>query len=172
VKATNLKRADFVMSIGLILFGVAVLVTSIRMPRYQEINVNPYSVPGIVPGFLGAIVGFLGIVLLVRSILRKGYALNITKDTVISFFADESTRRLLLTLAICLLYSFVLLDRIPYLAATIGFILVFDVVFEYKRGVPLKSQRRMFLLALLLSGIGGTAIWATFRYLFLVNLPG
>jgi hypothetical protein len=49
---------------------------------------------------------------------------------------------------------------------------VFDVVFEYKRGVPLKSQSKMFLLALLLSGVGGAATWATFRYLFLVNLPG
>ena len=167
-----MSRADFIMSIGLMVFGIAVLITSIGMPRYEEINVNPYSVPGIVPGLLGAIVGFLGVVLLVRSIVRKGYALNITRATIAAFFKDEPTRRLLLTLVICLAYVYGVLDRIPYLAATIIFVFVFDVAFEYKRGVPFKKQGRMFLMAALLSVLGGASIWATFRYLFLVNLPG
>ena len=172
MKESNLSRADFVMSIGLILFGAAVLVISIQMPRYEEIGVNPYSVPGIVPGLLGIIVGFLGIVLLIRSITRGGHALHITKATLAAFFKDEPTRRLLLTLAVCLGYAFGVLNRIPYLASTILYLFVFVVVFEYKRGVPLRAQGRMFLMALLLAGISGTATWATFRYLFLVNLPG
>jgi len=172
MKVSNMNKADFVMSIGLILFGVAVLILSIQMPRYEEIGVNPYSVPGIVPGLLGIIVGSLGVVLLIRSILRGGYALHITKDTFVNFFKDEPTKRLMLTLAICLGYAFGVLNRIPYVASTILYLFVFVVVFEYKRGVPLRAQGRMILMAVLLSGIAGTATWATFRYLFLVNLPG
>ena len=172
MKASNMSKADFVMSIGLIAFGVIVLVLSIQMPRFEELDVNPYSVPGIVPGLLGIIVGFLGLVLLIRSILRGGYAVNITKDTIVAFFKDESTRRLSITLVICLGYAFGILDRMPYVVATILFILIFVVVFEFKRGESLKSQTKMFLIALLLAGVAGTGIWATFRYAFLVNLPG
>ena len=172
MKESNLSKADFVMSIGLILFGAAVLVLSIQMPRYEEINVNPYSVPGIVPGLLGIILGFLGVVLLIRSIARGGHALHITKDTITSFMKDEPTRRMLLTLAICLGYAFGVLNRIPYVASTILFLFVFIVAFEYKRGIPLKAQSRMILIALLVAGVSGAATWATFRYLFLVNLPG
>ncbi|TFH03657.1 MAG: hypothetical protein E4H09_04865 [Spirochaetales bacterium] len=160
------------MSICLIIFGIAVLIISIQMPRFEELHVNPYSVPGIVPGFLGAIVTFLGLVLLVRSIIRGGYALNITRETAGEFFKDASTKRLLLTLTVCLGYAFGVLDRIPYLAATILYIFVFVVVFEYKKGVPIMGQTRMLVMALLLAGIAGTSTWAVFRYLFLVNLPG
>jgi hypothetical protein len=172
MKASNMSRADFIMSIGLVIFGVAVLIGSIRMPRYAELEVNPFSVPGIVPGFLGIIVAFLGVVLLVRSILRQGDKLDLNRGTVVAFFKDQSTRRLLLTLAVCLGYAFGVLNRIPYLIATILYILVFVVVFEYRWDKPVREQGRTFLMALLVSGIAGTATWATFRYLFLVNLPG
>lgn len=172
MKASNMNRADFAMSIGLIAFGVTVLVMSIRMPRYEELNVNPYSVPGIVPGFLGAVVAFLGLILFIRSIIRKGYKLNITGKTIVAFFTDESTRRLLLTLAICLGYAFGLLNRMPYAVATIIYIFVFVVVFEYHRDDSRDIRIRKILIALLLAVVAGTATWATFRYGFLVNLPG
>jgi len=160
------------MSIGLVAFGVTVLVMSIGMPRYKDLGVNPYSVPGIVPGFLGVTLTFLGLVLLIRAIIHKGYQLGINRQTIVAFFKDESTRRLLLTLVICLGYAFGVLDRIPYVAATILFIFVFVVAFEYRKGVPILEQTKMILIALLLAGVAGTAIWATFRYAFLVNLPG
>ena len=76
----NMAKADFVTSIGLSLFGLAILIMSIQMPRYENLGVNPYSVPGVVPGLLGLILLILGLVLLIRSIMRKGYQLGLTID--------------------------------------------------------------------------------------------
>lgn len=172
MKAENMKRADFVMSIGLIAFGIFVLIMALQMPTHVELQGEPYSGPGVVPGFLGITLTILGVVLMIRSIIHKGYKVNINKETIAAFFKDASTKRLGLTLVICLGYAFGILDRIPYLAATIIFIFVFVVAFEFKRGEKLQAQAKMFGLALLLAGIAGTATWATFRYAFLVNLPG
>ena len=81
-----MPRADFLMSLFFIVFGIIVLVISVQMPRLEDQGVDPYSVPGIVPGFLGAIIAFLGGVLLVRSVIRKGYSLNLNRTTVRNFF--------------------------------------------------------------------------------------
>ncbi len=172
MKDSNMPRADFIMSIVLIAFGIAVLIMSIQMPRFEELNVNPYSVPGIVPGFLGAIVAFLGVVLFIRSIVQKGFFLGIDKTSVRSFLRDTSTKRLLGTLAICLGYAFGLIGRIPYLPATFIFVFVFIFVFEYEKDLPAAVKRRQLLGAFLVSSISSVSVWAVFRYLFLVNLPG
>ncbi|MFD1381279.1 hypothetical protein [Fodinicurvata halophila] len=68
MKPGLLTRLDFVFSIILTAFGVAVLVESLRMTRMEGVDVNPYSLPGIVPGFLGALLALCGIILFVRSV--------------------------------------------------------------------------------------------------------
>ncbi|MCD6343595.1 MAG: tripartite tricarboxylate transporter TctB family protein [Spirochaetaceae bacterium] len=171
MKESNMPKADFLMSILLIVFGITVLVTSINMPRFEEMDANPYSVPGVVPGFLGVIIGFMGLVLLIRSLIRKGYKLGITGQTVKNWAKEDSTRRLLLTLGLTLLYALVFIGFLPYAVGTVLFIFAFIVVFEYKNGIPLREQKRMIWKAVLTSVISGISIWVVFRYLFLVNLP-
>ena len=152
-------------------FGITVMIISIKMPRFEEFDANPYSVPGIVPGFLGAVVAFLGLILFVRSLIRKGYQLGLNGTTLKGWFREEGTKRLVLTLSFCLVYALILIGRLPYPVATVLFIFAFIFVFEYKKGVPLKNQMKMIFFALLLALLSGLSIWAVFRYLFLVNLP-
>ncbi len=171
MKESNMPKADFLMSIVLIVFGITVLVISIGMPRFEEMDINPYSAPGVVPGFLGAIIAVLGFVLLIRSIIRKGYQLDITGRTLKDWIRDDSTRRLLFTLGLCIFYALVLIGFLPYALGTILFIFAFVVVFEYRRGVPPAKQKRMFLFAALTGIIAGMSIWIVFRYGFLVSLP-
>ncbi len=171
MKESNMPKADFLMSILLIVFGITVMVTSINMPRFEEMDANPYSVPGVVPGFLGAIIGFMGLVLLIRSLIRKGYKLGITGQTVKNWAKEDSTRRLLLTLGLSLLYALVFIGFLPYAVGTVLFIFAFILVFEYKKGTPLREQKQMIWKAVLTSVISGVSIWVVFRYLFLVNLP-
>ncbi|MQY77299.1 MAG: hypothetical protein GH155_06695, partial [Spirochaeta sp.] len=86
MKESNMPRADFIASIFLTLFGSFIFIVALKMPRFEEHNVNPYSVPGILPTFLGAIITLLGIVLLIRSTRQGGFKLGIGKKEVIGFF--------------------------------------------------------------------------------------
>jgi len=171
MKESNMAKADFLMSILLIAFGLTVLATSINMPRFEEMDANPYSVPGVVPGFLGGIIAFMGLVLLIRSLIRKGYKLGINGKTLKDWSKEDSTRRLLLTLGLSLLYAMVFIGLLPYAVGTVIFIFAFIAVFEYKKGIPLREQKKMLWKAVLTSVISGVSIWVVFRYLFLVSLP-
>ena len=85
----NMAKADFVTSIVLLLFGTAILIMSIQMPRFEGLGVNPYSVPGIVPGLLGLILLILSLVLFIRSIVRKGYQLGLSSEIIKQYFTDR-----------------------------------------------------------------------------------
>ena len=56
----GMVRADLATGLVLVALGVAVVVESLRMPRFEHLNVNPYTVPGLVPGALGAVILVLG----------------------------------------------------------------------------------------------------------------
>lgn len=71
-------KADFITSILLILFGAYILYASIQMPRLKEQGVNPWSIPGLVPGFIGFILLLLALVLLLRPIRQGGYKIQMT----------------------------------------------------------------------------------------------
>jgi hypothetical protein len=168
----NMPRADFITSIGLIAFGITVLVLSIQMPRFEEQGVNRFSVPGIVPGFLGSIVAVLGIVLFIRSIMRKGYKLGLDGAAVSRFFKAEITKRFAVTILVSVVYGWGLIGRINYEISTAIYIFAFIVIFDVKWKQGIKTQWKKilvaFIIAVLVAGIVGT----TFRRLFLVNLPG
>jgi hypothetical protein len=167
----NMAKADFVTSIGLSSFGLAILILSIQMPRFEGLGVNPYSVPGIVPGLLGLILLILGLVLLIRSIMRKGYQLGLTTDIIKQYFTDESIRNFLLALIFSLVYGVFLLTRIPYSLATGLYILFFILVFEYRPKENMSSQKKTILYSLVEAISVSAGVTLVFRYLFLVDLP-
>ena len=172
MKEKNMPKADFLTSIVLLAFGIAALMLSIQMPRLENQKVSPYSVPGVVPGFLGAVIAFLGCILLIRSLIRKGHRLEITAGTFRDFFKLEETRRFALTLAISVVYAIGLLGRIPYEVATGLYVFAFISIFEYRWGTPLADQRKTLGMALLIGALTGGAVGSVFRFVFLVNLPG
>ena len=168
----NMPRADFITSIVLIAFGIAVLVISIRMPRYEAQGVNRFSVPGIVPGFLGAIVAFLGVVLFIRSIIREGYKLGLDGAAVSRYLKAEITKRFAVTILVRVAYGWGMIARINYEVATAIYIFAFIVIFDVKWRQGLKSQWKKILIAAIIAVLVGGTVGTTFRRLFLVNLPG
>src|SRR5258708_22172501 len=60
-------RSDFVAALIWIAFGTAVAIGSWRMDRLENQDVNPYTVPGLLPGLLGLAIGFFGTLLLARA---------------------------------------------------------------------------------------------------------
>src|SRR5678816_147700 len=74
-------RSDLKDAIGWMAFGVAVLIASITMDRLESQNINPYTVPGLLPGLLGMAMILLGGVLAVRSWERGAFAQAIPPAT-------------------------------------------------------------------------------------------
>ena len=171
MKEINMPKADFVTSLVLLIFSITVIALSIRMPRMEEVGADPYSAPGIVPGFLGVIILFLSIILSVRSILNKGHHPEITWNNIAAFFRDQSVLRVLLTIALSVIYGAILLGRIPYVLATFLYGLLFVIIFEYRLDKPFKDQGKTmffsFVQAVLVAGV----VASVFRYVFLVKLP-
>lgn len=167
----NMAKADFATSIVLLLFGTAILIMSIHMPRFEGLGVNPYSVPGIVPGLLGLILLILSLVLLIRSIVRKGYRLGLSSEIIKQYFTDPSTRNFLLALMLSLVYGVFLLTRIPYSLATGLYILFFILIFEYRPKENMSSQKKTILYSLVEAIFVSAGVTLVFRYLFLVDLP-
>ncbi len=172
MKESNMPKADFLMSIVLMIFGISVLINASGMPNFADQNVSPYSAPGVVPTLLGAIFLLLGMIMLIRSILRKGYRLGITRNNIAAWFKDQTTHRFLITLGLSVVYALILLGRMHFLLATGLYMFSFVVLFEYKRGVGLFAQKKTLLMALLLAVLTSGSIYWVFRYLFLVNFPG
>lgn len=166
----TMHKADFVTSIVLIAFSISTLVMSLELPRLQHRNINPWTVPGVVPGFLSVIILILGTVLLVRAVVNKGYRLGITREGVVGFLRGETFFRLALTVGLGLGYAILLVGLIPYWLATFLYIVTFILIFEL-RPAEHPNVRRVIVLAVI-EGIVATAIIAgVFQFLFLVDLP-
>lgn len=167
----DMPKADFVTAIILMIFGGGAAVMAMRMPRLEHLNINPYTVPGIVPGLLGSIIAFMGLILFVRAIRRNGYRLGVGREEAEAFLKKDSTRRSLLTLAACLIYSSILLGRVPYLAATILFVFAFIAIFEYSEAKRRNKLLRTLITDAVIAVSTGAIIAGVFQYLFLVKLP-
>ena len=166
-----MPKADFVVSIILMSFGIWIMIHSYHMPRFEELGADPFSVPGIVPGILGLIIFVLSLVVFIRSLYREGYRLGLTQQTVINFVRDAATRRMLLTTLICIVYGLGMVGNMNYYLATFVFVLAFLLLFQYRPAEGVPAQKKMLALSLIQAGLTAGIVGAVFRYLFLVDLP-
>src|SRR3954447_10513330 len=60
-------RSDFLSALGWMALGLAILIGSVMMDRLEKQDINPYTVPGLLPGLLGIAMTILGALLAVRS---------------------------------------------------------------------------------------------------------
>lgn len=171
MKQENMPKGDFVVSILLMGFGVWVVIHSIQMPRFEDMGANPFSVPGIVPGILGAIIFFLSLVVFIRSLRQKGFLLEVNRFAVSSFFKDPAMQRMLLSSALCVVYGFVLVGRINYYLATFLFVLAFLIIFQFRSYTAASGRSKLVLMSLAQALLTAGIVGAVFRYLFLVDLP-
>ena len=64
-----------------------------------------------------------------------------------------------------------LLRWLHFIASTLIFVFAFVMIFEYDRRKRLASQWKVPVFAAVLSVATTAAVYASFQYLFLVNLP-
>jgi putative tricarboxylic transport membrane protein len=159
-----MPRADFLTGAVFVLLGIGVIWASLDMPRFEDRNINPYTIPGLVPGALGAIILGLGAALFGRAALAGGW-----RVAAIRLPEGPGVRRLLLSLLLCLGYAAGLVGHIPFWLATFLFVSLFVVLFEWPRG----EGRRSWRIAVALvhgAAISAVVTWV-FQYVFLVRLP-
>jgi len=164
-------RADLKDAIGWIVFGIAVLVGSLTMDRLEAQNINPVTVPGLLPGLLGIAMILLGAVLGVRSLRRHALAQALPPAT-----ADEreSNRRVWIAIALCVGYGVVLVGHgIPFWIASTIYVTASILVFRRLGQDP--AERRLDLRAwaqaVVIGVLSSVITWLVFEKVFLVRLP-
>ncbi len=166
-----MARADFVT--GLLFFGLGLfaLFESLRMPRFAHLSVNPYTVPGIVPGLLGVMILALGLLLTLRAARRGGWRIGNPWAGTGTLVRTPAAQRVLITLGLTIGYAAGLVGTLPFWLATGLFVFAFIVVFAYRRGASRRDLTRLTTTALVQAVIVAVIVTLVFRYVFLVRLP-
>jgi putative tricarboxylic transport membrane protein len=166
----TLNKLDFISARVLIALGAGVVLESLRMPRLENLNINPYTVPGLVPGILGVVLLILGTVLLIRSILRGGWRIS-AGSASFGLLRHKGLQRLLLALLLTLGYAAILVGRLPFWLATFLFVAAFIILFELLLPLPRTQRLRSIVTALIQAVLVAVAVTFVFQEIFLVRLP-
>ena len=169
-EARAFAARDLRGALGWIVFGLAVLVLSIRMDRLEAQHINPYTIPGLLPGLLGIVMLGLGVLLAIRS-WRRGGRFVAGPQLATSGLA---VRRLALVIGLIVVYTVVLLGRgLPFwLGAAIyvvASILLLQAPQRATEGRGVSVRDVAFAVAVGLAS--GWVITIVFQDAFLVRLP-
>lgn len=118
------KRLDFISSIVIFALSIYVLISSVNI--YQSSGKVFYVSPALVPAMLGAVLCLLSVVLFFTSIKEGGVAARVTevKTYFGGIFKDKNTFRMLVGILLIALYTFVLLELLPFWLSTFLFCLL------------------------------------------------
>lgn len=156
---TRTPRADFWFSILLTAFGAVVTFESWRMPRLENLGIDPMSAPGLTPGLLGMVLTGLGLALFARGVRAAPDAEPVG--------AEAGWGRFAVTLALCLGYALILLGRVPFWMATAVFVAAFILAFTWRE----PPAWRTGLIGVALALVVAVAVTLLFERVFLVRLP-
>jgi Tripartite tricarboxylate transporter TctB family len=162
---SGVAKADVVTGLAFAALGIATVVESLRMPAFAELNAEPYTAPGIVPGLLGAALALLGALLALRA-LAAPRAAQVAEQA-----AAHAWPRVAAALALCMVYAGVLVSRVPFQLATFVFILAFILTFESWDGNLRARWLRPTIVAVLIAGLIAFGIGYVFQAIFLIRLP-
>ncbi|OUM02703.1 tripartite tricarboxylate transporter TctB family protein [Variovorax sp. JS1663] len=163
-------RADLWQALGWIVFGIATTLGALRMDRLEKQDINPYTVPGLLPGFLGGAIVFFGLLMLWRSWRRLAKHPHVPHLRTAADRAE--TKRMWTVLALCIGFALGLVGHgLPFWAAAAAFVTVTISLLQFaERGA--KNQRLRGLAFALAVGLGaGIVITLVFQEFFLVRLP-
>ncbi|MBZ0218365.1 MAG: tripartite tricarboxylate transporter TctB family protein [Fimbriimonadaceae bacterium] len=168
---TPMDKLDFVSSLVLTLFGAGIVIESLRMPRLDHLAINPFTAPGLVPGFIGVLLTCCGLAIFIRSLKRGGWRIEINALKNASWTRSGALKRSGATLALTLIYALVLFPLIPFWIATSVFVFAFIMTAETMAfgGWP---KPKAILTGLVLAILAGLVIGYVFQELFFVRLPG
>jgi Tripartite tricarboxylate transporter TctB family len=159
-------RADLFIGIAFLAVSIGILVGALRMDRLERLQATIYTAPGLVPGILGAALGLMSVLLIVRSV-RAGAAVGVLPSARIG-----QHWRLAAALVLCLGFALGLVGRGPpfWLGAAI-FVSAFVFVFQFDDRRQAGTLGRGVVFAAGYGLVVGLAIHHLFQDVFLVRLP-
>ena len=159
-------KPDALFGAGWIAFGAAVLAESWRMDRLENLNINPWSAPGLMPGTLGALMILFGAALAIRN--RHAPLAEVGGE------ARPAGGRVWLALALCVGFAGGLLGRgLPFWLNAAAFLFIAIVAFRWldrsPDAPPEFGPLALGSAAIALAASG--AISLLFQEVFLIRLP-
>jgi putative tricarboxylic transport membrane protein len=163
-----MSRRDELLNAGLwAALGAAILVASWRMDRLAGQGISPWSVPGLTPGVVGALM----IVLAVALALQAGRAGSAEGDAAAPPEAG-SARRTAIAAALCVLFAGVTLGHgLPFVVEGAAFIFVFTALFSWRAWREGQRIGRGLAQTLAVAVLASALISWLFESVFLVRLP-
>lgn len=167
-------RSDLRDAIGWIVLGIAVLVGSLTMDRLERQHINPYTVPGLLPGLLGVLMIALGGLLLARSLRRGALRAAPQPDAASASLHREAWRRIAVTTLLCGVYGVVLIGHgLPFWAASALYVTGSILVLQR---IDRDAQARRFtprgvVQAVVIGLVAAVVTHLVFQEVFLVRLP-
>ena len=162
-------RSDFIAALLWMAFGIAVAIGSWRMDRLENQDINPYTVPGLLPGLLGIALILFGALLLLRA-WQQG-ALDPSVPRGVPMSAAER-KRLLIVLGLCLTFGVGLVGHgLPFWFAAAIFVSATISILQYPQRKAANEVARGIVTALIIGLGAGLAITLIFQEFFLVRLP-
>jgi hypothetical protein len=167
----RIARSDLEGGVGWMALGSAILIASVRMDRLEEQHINPYTIPGLLPGLLGIIMLMLGFLLFVRSWRRGGLHPGAGESMQERWAA---TKRIVMVLGLCATFAVILVGHgLPFWVAGATFVTVAILTLQHAQRVAAGQKltlRKVLTTALI--GLGaGLMITLVFQEIFLVRLP-
>lgn len=162
-------RADLVGGLAWTAFGLAIVSGSVRMERLEQFGATLYTAPGLVPGVIGAAIALLGLVLLLRS-LRRGAIAGLAAPWAVTPGGRSALARTAVATALALVYTLVLIGRVPFPVASTLFVFAFIMIFDVSDGAPSGLWRRTTIAAITAIATS-TVVTLVFERVFLVRLP-
>lgn len=166
----KIVRVDLVAGLVVTVLGFGAFFEALRMPRFENRNADPLTLPGITPGMIGIVLGVLGLMLTLRAVMGLKPAAG--GEPSINNWPPGSLRRTLLTILMVGIYGFALFGRIDFLPATILFIFVFTVVAEVLNKDRRVSMAKVVVGSLLLAVVVAFTVRFVFVDIFMIRLPG
>ena len=169
-------RAELRQSLGWIAFGIVVIVLAWRMDRLERQDINPYTVPGLLPGFLGLAVVLFGALMLWRSWRRLAdeapAAAQPQAQRRSSALERAEAKRIVLVLVLCIGYAAGLMGHgLPFWLATSIFVALAIGLLQFSERTAQDQRARGLVFALATGMATGVVTTFVFQELFLVRLP-
>jgi Tripartite tricarboxylate transporter TctB family len=164
-------RSDFWSAIGWMGLGVAILIGSVTMDRLEKQDINPYTIPGLLPGLLGIAMTILGALLALRSWRPHLFA---SANTAPVNRTKRKRLLLVLVLGLCLAFGVGLVGHgLPFWLAAAIFVTTAILSLQYRQLISTdrRSSVRMAVKAAAIGLGAGIAITIVFQEIFLVRLP-
>ena len=175
------QRADFLFGIFWVLLGSVILFESWRMDRLEQQHINPYTIPGLVPGLLGVVLALFGCVLALRGWRGAAPVSNPLEEELLGLdgpppepeaHGAAEPWRVAVAFFLCLGFGAGLVGSgLPFWFAAFFFLFTAILAFEWPDRRAEGTIAQGAARAALVAGCAAAAISYVFQEIFLVRLP-